>query len=325
MFGMFALLFATLAAFVWTFGTPNPLKQALNDSKVYEVLGEMFTKPATTQELANTPEVQQATKAAVTPDAAKQATEQFIDGTYHWLDGKTNKPDFKVDLTVPVSNFQNTLSELAKARLQSLPACTVAQLEQINPDTITVESLPCLPPGVSIDQLTQQSIGQATANNKFLQNPILTADSLPKDTNGQTAFDRAKALPDIVRLVKLLVPVTAVLAVVAAVLVFWLNRWGWRSSCKQLGASLLVSAIALILIGFLVNFVFALLKERQGGFSTTEIASAFNGFVQMLAQDVTKTTFIFGTIFLVLALAGMIVPRILKPKPVAQTSETTTV
>lgn len=317
LFGTCALLFATLIAFNAVFGTPEPLKQALDSSHVYDALGSSLTSSGgpNGQQLADTPEVQQATKQAVDSKTAKKTIEQFVDGTYHWLNGKTAQPDFRIDLTGPVNTFKQSLTSLAEAKLQALPPCTEEQLQNIDINTITYDSLPCLPPGIDIHQLAQQSVDNTAVNNTFLQNPIVTADTLPKDKAGKNAFQRAYAAPAAFQVVKDMTPFVGILALVAAGLIFWLRK-DWLASLKIIGVSLVIDGVFLVAGGFLVDLAFSLLHKQEAAFSTGA-TRAISEMIGTLAHDITKFLYSFGSLYLLLAIAGLVAVHIIRKQRAA--------
>jgi len=325
-------MFAVSSALMMTFGTPEHIEQALDKSNAYASLSNKLKDEATrqgtegqdksTQDLAESPEVTSAAKSAITPDVTKQASHQLIEGTYRWLDGTTKQPDFHIDLTSAVNTFLSKVGDNAADKASKLPVCTLAQLQQINAATISIDSLPCLPPGISVSTIRQQSIDKLVANNDFLKKPVLTADSLPKNSRGETAFDRADVVPTVFQVMKLLPMITGIAAVVLALLI-WLLQRDIRATGRRLGRSLVISGVSLLIIGVATSLILSTLRKQATG--TGQLSSvggdSIGAVIQILVDDVTRMLVLFGAVYLVVGIIIRLIIHFVNPeKPEAEES-----
>src|SRR5476649_1346393 len=96
------------------------------------------------------PIVKSAADATFTPQFVQKNTEQVLDGTYDWLDGKTPVPDFQIDLTSTKIAFANNVAAAVQKQLAGLPVCTAAQTQALaaNFDAL---SATCLPKGITAE------------------------------------------------------------------------------------------------------------------------------------------------------------------------------
>src|SRR5690606_29947247 len=99
-------LVATSAATVIVFGSPDRIKNSLNDSGVYDratdsILEQITKDPsvASSEVPADDPEIQKVLKDTLSPEFLEQTSTSAIDGVFDWLRGQTEKPEFKIDLT----------------------------------------------------------------------------------------------------------------------------------------------------------------------------------------------------------------------------------
>ncbi len=197
LFKVSLVLLIILWPLVMVFGTSDQLKTSLKASKIYDTgvdsLIESVNKDSDKSNEDNPfkdPAVQQAAKTAITPTFLQRSSESIIDGIYGWLQGKTPQPTFTIDASEVKDQFIKAAGDYAVNRAKSLPTCTVAQLRQMGTD-IDPLTATCVPPGYNIEglrDLIAQELNKPSENGEknILQQPIITADTLPKNDNGKT-------------------------------------------------------------------------------------------------------------------------------------------
>lgn len=335
-FGTCSLLFALSLAFVATFGTPDTMKQALLDSKVYDSISGMLASSTNApnnslgsqvlpgiqpiqdkQALARSSEVQAAAKNAITPQSAQKAADQTIDGIYRWLDGTASQPDFKVDVQPIRQRFLDNLAQAYDKQFASLPVCTASQLQQFDPTTKDPASITCIPPGIDREQLQKQAIDHLTASNSLLQQPVFTADSLPKDSQGRNIFQRAPDLPGFFQFMQRLPLVSAVVGLVCAILIFVIQR-RWRPSIKPLAIALFSSSVSLVVIGCILGLGLRAFMASNPLASLGGQASGLNvvgSVVGAMAGSLTHVIFMWSGIYLLASVAAWVALRLTRPQP----------
>lgn len=325
-FRLSALLLAVTCTLLTAFGSAQAVKHTLSSSGAYATIAETAVKQASAsdnQNLSDTekatlqqPEVQAAAQQAFSPAFVQSSTEEFIDGTYHWLDGKTASPDFKIDLSSAVKVFEDKAADAAVSRAKALPACTLQQLREINPTTINPSNLPCLPPGFNVDTQKQAFIDSITSKNEFLQNPVVTADQIPKDSNGQTVFERAHAAPTVFHWVTIAPWILGAVLIISGVGVIFLSL-GRRKGIGSLAISLIGNGLLLLLLSFLSGFVFnhffnsssspLHITDGSAQQSVVSIIGAFN-------HVIGKSLLTFGGIYTVVGIITLAALRLTRPK-----------
>ena len=198
-----SLLFLPLVfAVTIVFSSPASIEKALSESHVYDQFVSLVlensekqaTNPATKQLLAN-PEVQAAIEKSFPPRLLETATTSVIQGAFAWLQGKTPEPQFTVDFSEAKTTLVSNLTAVAEKKASSLPVCTLGQAQTLDPQTDLL-SLPCLPPNVNIQQLSDQFSEQLLQDVGFLDKPIITNKTLTKDGQTSLISGDAQQLPE---------------------------------------------------------------------------------------------------------------------------------
>lgn len=316
------LLLAITAAAVMVFGTPDTLKKSLRDSGAYDIASrELATKAgdAAVSE-GNLPidkeAVSQAAAETFSPKTIETNAEKVIDGTYNWLDGKTATPEFSVDLRPYVNSFTQTLNDRLVQQAQVLPVCSPEQLQQVDPNNIDVFKLQCLPPGVTLDMVKGQIAAEtAKSSQEFLENPNITADTLPKDEQGKTVAQQASNVPALYQWVKKAPWIFGLLALLCAAAVILFARPEWRTGARRLARSLLITGIILVILTGLVRLLFSYLT-RPGGLGEKlagdELKDVAMTFITSIERAYDSKVLLFGIVYAVVGLVALLALRFLK-------------
>jgi hypothetical protein len=256
------LFVLALTAATWmVFGSSEGPKKALEDSGLYESVVDNALK--STQEAAqkegsdfplDDPAIQAAVKDALPPEFIQNNSEAFIDGLYGWLSGKTEQPQFAVDLTKAKQKLIDGVAAAAQKRYEGLPVCTVEQLRTLEAD-IDPFNAPCQPPGLASTAVQDKVRAELSGSKEFLNDTVLTAADLPKDDQGKTVTDNLAAAPDAYGLARSLPLLLAFVSVLLAAAVVFLSDTKLRG-LRSVGITLLGTGIFLFIGSFLITYVF---------------------------------------------------------------------
>jgi len=148
-FKFLILITAIVAALVLTFNSPKKIEKSLSDSGVYSTFVSSALKEVqksndqtgsksdgnkTDDIPIDNPAIVAAANQAFTPQLLKSTTENVLNGTYAWLQGKTPTPSFTIDFSTAKKTFAQGVGEAAQKQLASLPVCTTAQAIQQGSD-----------------------------------------------------------------------------------------------------------------------------------------------------------------------------------------------
>ena len=291
------------------FGSPAAIKQALKASGFYQsVIPNALDQAQKDQKNQGTeqkeeipldkPEVRTIVQNAASPDFLQSQTEGVLDSIYAWLQGKTPKLTFAVDLATVKARLSDGVEQYAQQHLASLPRCTGRSMpnQDIDPFNAT-----CLPPGANVDQVAAKAKDQVL-NGDFLKDTQLTADSIKTDKEGdKTLADDLKDVPAIYQKTNLAINILGpVLVLLALALVFLsISR---RAGLKKLA----ILAISAGTIGAIIGVVASYALQRASTMATEPLQQTIFKVVQMLVNDLRNWWVGYGLALLLLG-AGTLV------------------
>jgi hypothetical protein len=162
----------------------------------------------------------------------------------------------------------------------------VQQLRDLGTD-IDPLTVPCRIPGVSSTQISRQVSDQILNNKDFLPNPIITADNLPKNDQGKTAFEQLGQLPKAFKLGKSSGLILAILTALLGLALVFL-RHDKRRGIRTVAISLLGVGIFLALSTLLVIFLFNKATQPNSQITTSLGDNAFNGSVVSIVKALSN-------------------------------------
>lgn len=302
-------------------GSSERLKHSLEQSNLYENLSGILADTAVaaaeheTGLPANQPEIREAAAQTFTPQMLRSSVEEFLDGTYSWLEGKTAEPDFQIDLRDEKNAFAATLGRLAAERVGGLRPCTLQELQQLQgtaPET-TALNLECRPPGLNLEQVEQEATQAVLANEQFLPDPVITIDSLQGNSDSPELSEQIDSVPAAFQGAQL-VPwvLLAVSAVLAGVLV--LLHAHKRGALLSIGIVLLITGLLVSLFQLLFRNI-RLPSEDIGQDAETQIWNpAIQGVAQSLGEAYASGLLRYAIILIVLGILLIISYMLLKRK-----------
>lgn len=320
----FSLVFLVMfGPLVMVFGTSDQLKESLKTSKLYDNAVTSIIDGAAkdskeqpdvgSQEESpfSQPAVQEAAKKALTPAFLQNTSEQIIDGMYGWLQSKTPRPEFKIDVSGVKQQFTDAVADYAVTRAKQLPACTLQQTIQLSREKIDPLTVPCVPAGYDIESLRSQVAAQldkqqneAGEKDNLLQLSEITPDSLPKDENGkspvQNFTEDAEKAPEVFHFVTILPWILGVLAVVSGGLVVLLHDEKRRGLRNLALTTLIIGALSLMGI-FLTSLVFDKLENSESLVKAdANIKGPLTTLVHSLSDAFNHSLLLFGIVYVVL-------------------------
>lgn len=103
-------------------------------------------------------------KSAITPLYLQQQVEAALGGAYDWLEGITQRPQFRFDLRDKKDQVAQNLRIELGTQLAALPACSP---EQITPEFDLLEAN-CLPPGVDLESEIEKIVDSLAGEDGLL-------------------------------------------------------------------------------------------------------------------------------------------------------------
>lgn len=256
-----SLLFLTSAVVFSSIGAkPEKVKTILRDSGVYQKTPgvlydsvEQENRDRQTDIDLSDPAVKQAALDSFSPAFFETSAEAALDGTYGWLEGKTSQAEFVVDASGPKNKFIGQVVDIEVARVNKLPVCSFAQLRQIDPRSVDIYNLDCLPPGINVDAAAKTAKAELKNNQEFLGDTKLDARDI-KNQSGQPLLGADSSLPKNFRLAKNLAWLLAVLSILLATGIY-LASPDKRKGSKQIAKILIGVGFLTLLAPIVIKFL----------------------------------------------------------------------
>lgn len=314
-FKVLLVLLPLVFAATIVFGSSASLEHAARESRVYEQFVSVVldnskdqAKDPQAQQLLSDPEIRSAIEESFPPQLLETSGSSVIQGVFAWLQGKTAEPEFTIDLSSAKSALMANVTEVAKKRADGLPVCTIAQLRTFDPNTDLL-SLPCIPPGTDITAASQQFSSQLIDDAEFLNNPVITNQTLAAD--GQPLVnEKAQKLPKLYQAAQ-----TArwiLLGVVLALgLLLVFARRNRRAGVRHVAWSLLGAATFWIIAMAAYWFMFD--KANTAGAEQQDVQAMLLDGGKVLLTDLNRVIGICAGVYVALGGGLLVLLRFTKP------------
>ena len=286
-FKLLLLLVPIIFALAIVLGTPKHIETALKESRVYDqIVGVIIdnskkdVKDNNTQEVLNQPEIQAAAEKAFNPTVLRGASENFLNGVYGWVQGKTTEPQFSIDLTTPKNQLVQGVTDYAKKRADGLPVCTLQQLRSLNPN-MDLLSVPCVPPGTNTQTLANQFAQDFQNGADFLNKPVISNETITKNNDGQSIGQKLKAVPKAYKAVQTGKWVLFVLTLGLGALLIFCRR-NRRAGIRHVAWGMIGVATFLLIAQIVYWFMFD--KVNKGGTNTATQVMVLDGAKALIRE-----------------------------------------
>jgi hypothetical protein len=311
--------------FTMTIGRPSNVKSWLRESKVYEAsvksaLDNVSKNAAGSDSTLNQPEVQQVIRQTFNASLVQSTVEKVIDGTSHWLDGKTQKPDFVIDLTSVKQSLAENAGNAVVTHINGLPVCTRAQLRQISPDADPF-TIPCHPAGIDAAAEKQKVMQEILGNKDLFANPVITYDTIV-DKSLENKIGIALLLSYyqyFYQHIDNILWIFGLLAILSAVGIIYLTD-NHRHGLHRAAMSVLISGISLIAVLIIVSWAVSKFSSSKNLFkdASPDLQTAMVNLGELVANSINQVLLVFGIIFTILGAGTLVYLRLTQPKVAAK-------
>jgi len=312
-FGVFILaIILFIAILVTTYATslvialnqPSTIKGWLVKSGVYDhalvaVLNNNSEGGDNTSAISiSDPEVQTAAQAAFNSKVLQNGFETFIDSNFNWLSGKSNKPDFRIDLTEPKQEFGNQVQSKVKSFLAGLPACTPQQTATLQGQlNVKLFSLPCRPANINPDSESARAKEQVM-NADFLSDPVISASTF-SSSGSQVYYVKFSKAPSIYREARFVPLVLIAITIALSVLVVIASTT--REKGKKNVAIVMFIASFVLIVGKVVAELIRISQKIQWfnvEFSK-DLNKPLNDLVNIAISSISTTDLVIAIILII--------------------------
>jgi hypothetical protein len=323
--GLVGLAFALSTNLV--LGKPENAKASLKQSGFYNSFADTLVDQANDASgdviggdriSFTNPTIRQAAHDALSAPFLEKQGNEFIDSNYAWLEGKEDKPNFRIDLTSAREDFAKRVGDAAVARLETLPTCTPVQLGQLQGATnADLFSLPCKPPTFNLTTEGERLTKEITDSTAFLSNPVITPDSLNPSESEQSSQPYYKSLsfaPTLYKVQKVSPYVFGVLVVLCVILMYALAS-PKRKATRRLAATFLVAGILLLIDKFGADYLFEQLqKQAVNADNSGKLQESLISLSRHIESQLVQINMLFGLAFVGLAIVLYLLLRVTRDK-----------
>lgn len=248
--------FAASGTMAQTIRDKEKVKDWLNESGFYdEIVNNLIeqAKAEGQEKLPSSvnlddPAVQTIINDAFNPTLLQGLAEQIVDSTYLWLDGNTDKPEYKIALGDTKNQLASNFSTYAAQRVTSLPACTPVQMGALSTAEINFMTISCRPTGVNSQQIEQSVRTEVLNGLTFLPDNYAANDTTLVQENNNWPTQLQKAYQQSVWLPYAFL-FLAILSTVGVIFLSSTRRKGlYRAGGLYIGSSVIVALTSLVLM-----------------------------------------------------------------------------
>lgn len=299
-----------------TLGTSDNLKRWLAESSIYNNVVDSALTNAQVNSIKTGNDtsipldndvVRQSAEAVFTADLIEGHVNNFIDGNYSWIQGKTPTPEFSINLEKAKQTFAERVGSEVQTRLATLPTCTPEQLSkfQIPLDPMTINCKPA-----SLNPETEGArITEEIGSSDFLKKPVIDANTIGKDNDnkGDAYYKDLEALPSAYSFAQKLPGIAAILVILLGAGIIFIAPTK-RRGIRKIASVFLVAGLFLVIMKVISFIVVSSVQERV--LTKTFENRLQEGYTQLLEKiqaSIAQADFQFGLAFIALALVAYIV------------------
>lgn len=298
-------------------GSPTPVKQALDESGIYEAaIGSALKRSsaevgasATSSLPLQDPGVQQAIEKAIPPDYLQSKSEGALDSVYRWLQGDTSSLQFSINVEDAKGKLADELAAYTQQRTTTLPVCE-------NDQDLTAVTNPlnatCVPAQFDPAAAGQTVKNEILSNQDFLPNSELAANDITND-QGQPLDQQLKVVPAVYEQVVLGTIITGALGVLCIAAILLLSG-DLRSGLKRLGWSALPVGIITVLLAWGAGFALTKLTTALTQEGSDALQASIVNAVTLLTQNMRHWWLAYGLVIIAIGLVSFVLSRTLRPK-----------
>jgi hypothetical protein len=312
LFYIVLLITPLLFAITVVFGSAGNVTGALKESGVYDRYVDLVLDSSAqnntdeqTKQLLENQDIRNIAKESFTPELLERSSNDFVQSIYDWLEGKTPEPQFTIDLTTAKTTLTEKLSAYAETRAASLPTCTLEQLQSIDTNSDLL-NLPCLPPGLTAQQVGERFSQQLLANSDFLEQPIITNQTLTEQNNGRPITANAQDVPERYQQIQDFKWLLVAIAIILGLLLI-LARRDRQAGVKHVAWALVLSAAFLAVA--LLSYWYVFDKVTSANTQGSEVQTMVFDGATVLLTDINQVIAWFAASYAVIGLATLLLLR----------------
>jgi hypothetical protein len=256
--GLILLLMAVVISIIYTVGSASYIKTSFKETGFYDKFTGSILKLADAQSVNQTSdnqvlaELTPVVKKSVTPEFVQNGFETAVDSFDNWLNGKTQNPNFSIDLSQIRASLVSQTAVYFQARISGLPPCQSYKSYNFYQDYDPINAT-CRPP-VNLTDADYRSAAEYFISD-VLPADKQTANFNPLNIQPSAPKTFASDLPIYNKIFRLLPWILGILGAVCIALVIFLNRSKARA-LRSIGHTFVWPGVILLLSGALTILIF---------------------------------------------------------------------
>ena len=296
--------------------SPSHIKTWLQQSGLYsKVVPTLLNNAPSNESLGGglsltDPGVRTAAEQAFSPQVIQHASDNIVDGTFHWLNGKVAQPDFSIDISQANNAFADNVGNYVLTRYNALPACAPYTFPaSSDPTTIN-----CRPPvGFDINSQIDSLENVLKTGNSLVPSSVITASNLRSVTsngsNSNQPLFAHSSLPKYYHWLKLAPLILGALILVDAVVIVFVSATK-RNGLRRIGKTFLTTALTQAIGIALGIYGFHFLQKRVASIATGSVSGLQSNLLALaraMAKNILTTTSILTASYLVIGVAILLI------------------
>jgi hypothetical protein len=297
---------AVSLSFKMSLSNPSKIDQLVGQTSMYnDVINETVKRADNSiggaqSSKINSP-LKRAAEKALPKDQFNQLVDQVVSANYSWLQGKTSKPSYSIDLNQYKNAFSSNVGNFMVNQLSALPACTEAQAIELNTSTNPL-TLSCLPSFISVSTAVKQIQSEINSGKVFLNKDVLAPQSLTLNGSSVPYYVKGSHAPSDYKWYSRLPYIAVIIAVLSAVLM-WLLSPRKKLAYRGLSYALIASGLLLIAFKLCVHTADSKIINRlDAKASLGTFKPSVNELIRLITNKIGHDGFIFGVVYIVIAI-----------------------
>ena len=298
----------------FTIGSTSKMESLLKESGFYKSFSDVLIEQAKSSSLEggndanfNSELVQKSASAALNEEFLEKNGSAFIKGNYDWLSGKTEKPQYTIDLGPAREEFAKNTGLALASRLATLPNCTNAQMAQLKAlgDKIDPYTVECLPFTTNPDDAGQKATEDIQSNSSFLNNAVLTPDSLnpSEQSSSEPYYKKMENLPKFYQLLLKAPVIFGALALLLILCMLFIAPTK-RRALRRISFMLVISGLFLIVSKAVLDIGFKQIEKgvNESAGDAAKLQESLINLMHGIEKSITSFNMYFGIGYAVAAI-----------------------
>lgn len=310
--------FISIYSFNKTIGDKQYVVDTVNEAKVYEEISTFVIKKVS-DENDNDKILKKTLEQTLSPKSMDELISPAIDNAYLWLEGESQQPNLDIDVSKLEKSFVSTYTKNLQAQAKKLPDCAFGEI----PDTTNISKITCIPAGLDINQLINDTVKQSTETSDLFGDETTSDGSLDSQEVEDLGFSTPanetapKEIPQAYQVAKKSLPFVVGIGLLCLLGVVFLSKTKLHG-LRKIGVVFLINGVGVLVMGWAVSYLSDSVLPTAAVEPSEAPIEAVKTAALMVFSDVGRTFTIAGILLSVAGVIGIITSTALIQKTKAK-------